>query len=86
MTTLFMLLLAMAKRPISGATDGSMVSALWISHLIWWTRYPHRKHNSVLVPTALPTHAWMKDVLGALTVPILMQYLYFRRRLENWPM
>jgi hypothetical protein len=45
---------------------------------------PRRKRNSVFVSAALPDHAWMLDVLGALTVAVLVQYSDLRQRQENW--
>jgi hypothetical protein len=45
---------------------------------------PRRKQNSATVASALPDHAWIRDVCGVATVPILMQYLDLRQWLENW--
>jgi hypothetical protein len=44
---------------------------------------PRHRHNSSTVSTALLAHAWIRDVVGVLIVPTLVQYLELRRRLEN---
>jgi hypothetical protein len=44
---------------------------------------PHRKQNSVKVASALRDHSWIRDVSGAVTVLVLMQYLELRQRLQH---
>jgi hypothetical protein len=44
---------------------------------------PKCRWNSATVACALPNHAWIRDVSGALIVPDLMQYVPWKR-LDNW--
>jgi hypothetical protein len=36
---------------------------------------PARAHRQCTMASALAGHAWIRDITGTLTVPVLMQYL-----------
>jgi hypothetical protein len=44
---------------------------------------PSYRRNRRTVISALQHDAWISDITGTLTVPVIMQYLDARRRMEN---
>jgi hypothetical protein len=44
---------------------------------------PPRARHRHTVAAALVGHAWIQDIVGALTIPVLMQYLHLGQQLEH---